>query len=720
MVAHRRKDLVVSRRRIEDEGEEEGSVAADLDDDSLSEGSGLSDEEDDFGDADGSDISADSPESPRLLEKPSVGANGHSKAPNGIQEEKPKQRTAASSEPVNKAITDTQAMMNGLNISEQSEDVEEIHFDEMTEDTSVSTKARLQPATMGSKNETPFEKRKREHDEYRKQRDADPAFVPNRGGFFMHDHRHAGPGQNGFKPFGRGRGRGRGTVGGPFSPASQTTQANEPTDAPWTHDLHETVVEPRASQPPPTATNITSNVTTNAVSSSVSKILPNAPRFAATNRSFSRSTHIGNVQVRVYLAGMPHPITFSAVPVKQHTRLPHHRPPLRRDKPVRISLPEQPPRYIFPAVDRSFIFIPRALRPNQQGFGRGRGNIGPHGGLSSRRTSAYGGSAYSPSIAMSRRSSLARELTRESIISPTGSNMSRPPLVTAEIKPIVRLPPAAQQAVETTALQQAGGEALASIANVPDQAYPPPQKPTYRENRPVPLPMHQPRPQKAVSVADIESPATLSFHPPQQQQQQPFHQQVPPQVNGHVYPQDSGAYLPHSRHPSYPSQASAGTPLSQIPERAIHAQPFQPHPYQQSQAYYPHSYPIPLPYFYPPPDNRTLSFVAPLAPSTVAAPVFVPGAPQAQYMVPAVSVAPTDTAASGTSTTVAHETNGMVYYYDSTQLAAGAGTETVPATQYPPPNFAMLQPGTVGMGGMMTPSPEFYAQAAQAGVYFPQ
>ncbi len=226
MVAHRRKDLVVSRRRVEDEGEEEGSVAAELDDDSLSEGSGLSDEEDEYGDADGSDISGDSPASPRMSEKPSVGANGHSKTLNGVQDQKPSHSTAVTSEPVTRAMTDTQAMMNGLNISEQSENVEEIQFDEMTEDTSASAKARPQPTVMGTKNETAFEKRKREHDEYRKQRDTDPAFVPNRGGFFMHDHRHAGPGQNGFKPFGRGRGRGRGAVGGPFSPSKYVSYRN--------------------------------------------------------------------------------------------------------------------------------------------------------------------------------------------------------------------------------------------------------------------------------------------------------------------------------------------------------------------------------------------------------------------------------------------------------------------------------------------------------------
>jgi hypothetical protein len=66
--------------------------------------------------------------------------------------------------------------------------------------------------------EAPYERRRREHEEYKKKRDQDPAFVPNRGAFFMHDHRHAGPAANGFRPFGRGRGRGRAGIGGPYAP----------------------------------------------------------------------------------------------------------------------------------------------------------------------------------------------------------------------------------------------------------------------------------------------------------------------------------------------------------------------------------------------------------------------------------------------------------------------------------------------------------------------
>ena len=407
------------------------------------------------------------------------------------------------------------------------------------------------------------------------------------------------------------------------------------------------------------------------------------------NRLFSRTTQVGNVQIRVFLSGMKDPITFTGVPVNQHTRLPQHRPPLRRDKPVRISLPNCPPRYIFPAVDRSFIFIPRALRPNQQGFGRGRGrgSYGGYGGFPSARNSTYGGSTYSPSVAMSRRSSLAREIGRDGMISPAGSVMSRNQSnIMQGGKPVVRLPPSASPST----FQQAPPVLpyyppyVAPIVNLPQaHAYPLPQKPINRENWTGTLPMHQPRPQKAVSVAGIESPAGLHFHPPQQQQQQPFHHQVPLPSNGQVYPPDQNVY-PHSRRPSHPSQR--GTPLSQIPERAIHAQPFQPFPYQQQpQAYYPQQYPTPV-YYYPSPATAMGS-------ASVAAPPFVPGQ-QYSYVVSTAPpvVAPEAIMQPGT---VAHESNGMVYYYDSSQLTAPAEDPTTyqhMAFAPPPTGYIMPQP----------------------------
>lgn len=456
--------------------------------------------------------------------------------------------------------------------------------------------------------------------------------------------------------------------------------------------------------------------------------VPQAPRGQAPNRSLSSTKHIGNVQIRLFFDNMKEPIKFPPIAVNQYTRLPDHRPPLRRDKPVRISLPDHPPKYIFPAQERSFIFIPRAMRPNQQGFGsrsRARPGLGSVGGYS-RRTSIYGGSmygsTYTPSVAMSRRSSLAYEVPRDHIISPAGS-MSRPLMPNDASRPIVRLPPSNQQNPSTSTQASVNGDQTGADMQQPSvedmsrpQSYPLPQKPAFRENRTNAIPMHQPRPQKAVSVADIESPATLSFNPPQQHQQ-PFHQQVPAQVNGNGYPHDTHLN-PHSRNPSYPSQTSSGTPLSQIPERAIHAQPFQPNPYQQSQGYYPQQYPMLPPqqgYYYPPPFN------AGMGPQ---APAFVPAPQQQQQSQPPIDQAQPQEASgsqqNGAGGLVAQEVNGMVYYFDPTQIPAVA---TFPAYQGGQPFPIQQVGGVVGMGGMMTPSPDgFYAypQPGQSVVYYSQ
>lgn len=452
-----------------------------------------------------------------------------------------------------------------------------------------------------------------------------------------------------------------------------------------------------------------------------------APEATPPNRELSTTKHIGNVQVRVFFSNMDKPLVFPGVPVKQYTRLPDHRPPLRRDKPVRISLPDHPPRYIFPAVDRSFIFIPRAMRPNQQGFGRGKGRpgLGSIGGYS-RRTSVWGGSmygsAYSPSVAMSRRSSLAREVNRENLVSPAGSTMSRPQMPVDVPRPIVKLPPASQPGpsdhLAMVDVGQQNGPPVAALsvdAPPPPQSYPPPQKPAFRENRPNSIPMHQPRPQKAVSVAGIESPATLSFNPPQQHQQ-PFHHQVPIQVNGHGQPHDS---MLHTRNASYPSQASTGTPLSQIPERAIHAQPFQPNPYQQQpQNYYPQPYPVMQPaqgYYYQPGFNPSMGSSGPASFAPAQPPPQAPPQHPAPFRQPSQS---SDSQA-GAPSLVAQEVNGMVYYYDATQIPAVA---TFPAYSAPPAYPMQPVGGVVGIGGMMTPSPDgfYYPQGTQGVVYYPQ
>ncbi|KFY91709.1 hypothetical protein V500_04503 [Pseudogymnoascus sp. VKM F-4518 (FW-2643)] len=695
----RRKKPLIGRRRVEDE---EGDEAGHDLEDSQSDGS-ISDDEDAGNASDGSN--AASPVAPKAT------ANGRSKDRTPAAPKSKSTETSKSPPKIN-GSTDTEMMLNGLERSKDFDNIESTSYDDL----SNAQKPHLsQPvivkstAIMDQPVETPVERRRREHEDYKKKRDEDPAFVPNRGAFFMHDHRHSGPAANGFRPFGRGRGGrggGRGGFGGPFAPANYMQQMTEPADAPWTHDMHEAVV--KDNRPPRNPAQAYNNMSASRQS------LPQAPRGPAPNRSLSTTKLIGNVQVRVLLPGMEKALSLPAIALHQYTRLPDHRPPLRRDKPVRISLPDTPPRYIFPAVERSFIFIPRAMRPNQQGFGsrsnRGR-QLGSVGGFS-RRTSVYGGSVYgsvyTPSVAMSRRSSVAHEIPRDGIISPMGSTMSRPPVPLDSTRPVVRLPPsmAQAQAPITTEIQQVQepGVVLPAVS----QPYPLPQKPTFRENRPNSVPMQHPRPQKTVSVDNIESPAAMQFNPPQQYQQL-FQHQVPTQANGHPYGQEAQIH-PHSRNASY--QGSTGTPLSQIPERAIHAQPFQPTTYQQQQGFYPPQYQV-MPqqqgYYYPQQYNTGMSAQAPnFAPSAAQQPGYG-------------QVAPTDASQQGQQPNlVAQEVNGMVYYYDAAQIPAAAAFPPYAS----PPAYPVQQIGGVSLQhGMMTPSPDgFYypQQPPQAVVYYPQ
>lgn len=720
-----RRRRIGHRRRVEDEGDDDGRTEAlDLDDDSLTEGSVT---DDDAGqDSDTSNIDEASPTSPHGT-KPSKGAvaksssartsgNGKASAANGNA----------------KKVSDTEMMLHGLSIDDKTTPPLEMQFDEVVLSPPKSPSAPVVVSSASAMRQQPgvqVERRRQEHEDYKRRRDEDPAFVPNRGSFFMHDHRHAGPAGNGFRPFGRGRGRGgRFGVGGPFAPFSPMPHPSDPTtNSQWTHDMHDAVAQPVPRRPrqmpdregPPNGNGF----------------IPTCePSTTPINRTLSTEKHIGNAQFRVCLPDMKTPSVFPGNPVKQYTKLPDHRPPLRRDKPVRISLPDNLPRYIFPAPDRSFTFIPRALRPNQQRMrGKPRSNWGSVGGYS-RRTSVFGGSYYTPSVALSRRSSIVHE--RDFMFSPTGSVISRPPLPADNARPVVRLPPSAvpqppmpsQGLVPTlepisvpmpgpvsapmAQAERATAAAESSINELPQpQIHPLPQKPAMQENRPNSIPMHQPRPQKNISVADIESPAMSQGAAPPAFQQA-FHQQVPIQVaNG--YGQSS-----HSRRPSY--QQSAGTPLSHIPERAIHAAPFQPSTYGQAPYYGQQVYQNQHQqgYYYPP--GYPVPDMAPSAP----VPGYVPGGqlagvpnsfvPQSQ---PEQGPSAQDHGhnISSSSNLVAQEVNGMVYYYDASYIA--------PVNSFPsysaPQNY---QPSVMGMGGMVTPSPDgfYYPQHAPGMVYYPQ
>ena len=189
-VLRRRNEVV--RRRVEDEDE-----GHEHEEDSMSEGT-ISDDE---------DLHSVRSEGTHRTESPvlrRVVSNGHTR-------KRSDESTTGSSTRTN-GTTDAEHIINGG---------ENIKLGTSSATAEVEAEATSQPPTVKTvaidQMETPVERRRREHEDYKKQRDENPAFVPNRGAFFMHDHRHAGPAANGFRPFGRGRGRGgRGGVGGPF------------------------------------------------------------------------------------------------------------------------------------------------------------------------------------------------------------------------------------------------------------------------------------------------------------------------------------------------------------------------------------------------------------------------------------------------------------------------------------------------------------------------
>jgi CASC3/Barentsz eIF4AIII binding len=711
MASNRVKKVVVSRRRREDEGEEEGSVAGELEDDSLSEGSIISNGDDDA-DIEPSDISEEEAvkahhpiQDPAQL-SPSV-ASTHNLDEPSAQEMESKFVT----------MSDTTAMMNGLKVSE-AKDVPVVDFDEANAGASESV-AEESRSDANVVVEQPADKSRREHLEYLKQKKENPAFVPNRGGFFLHDNRAAASGQNGFRASARGRGRG-GYIGYqpryvcPPAPSMETMKLTlpsrappftEPTDRPWAHDLHESV------SIADTRKSITGQTMVNSAVKVSTTVRPSGQ--VAPNRTFSTTVLLGKVPAIIQLPGMLEKKIVQNVAKKKHTLLPQHRPPLRRDKPVRVSLPNQQPRYIFPSTERSFIFIPRALRPNQQGFGRGRSrnSFNP-----SRRTSIYGGSAYSPSVTMSRRSSLGGIAPGDGLRSPAGSILSLPPnCVSEQGKPVVRFPPGARPMamMPQPAPHHVNG---APIAPGPMQIGL--QSHVRQENVPGSLTMHQPRPQKTVSLADIESPGRFTFNPPQQQEQ-PFHQQMPVAVNPQGYADDGAGYLASARRMSHASRPS-GTPLSQIPERAIFAQPFQPFPLPPNgQAYLLPPYAT-GPVFYPAMPGEMVGYGPGVGPPPMA-PAFFTGAHPAPYMVPDATLstpisAPAQAPAPGDvntpAGTVAHESNGMVYYYDSAQLPPSTGAP------YSAPFAGPHVGGVVGMGGMLTPPNHFFYPPINNGVYY--
>lgn len=157
-------------------------------------------------------------------------------------------------------------------------------------------------------------------------------------------------------------------------------------------------------------------------------------------------------------------------------------------------------------------------------------------------------------------------------------------------RPVVRMPPGSQGF--------SGPNSGPQTPSVPQMyTYPLPQQPTYQGTPTTTT--HHPRPQKAISVTGIESPAVLQNTP--SGEQQPFQNQLPAHVGEQAtHPQGPPPpyFSPRQQYNFPPQHPQQGTPLSGIPEQAIHAPSFQPPNYGQMPFY--GSYPSQQNYYYPP------------------------------------------------------------------------------------------------------------------------
>jgi hypothetical protein len=711
------KTLVGRRRRLDEEGEDdEGPVMVD---DSQSEGSVLTevdegDDEDEAGSvADGQAVSGANGSNVDGISE--SGANG---TPVAKKSRKPRNRTGkkeageqseASSDQANlfQVTADTELMMKGMTLADAGEGA--IQFGEMDEPVHIPSTSRAQGgATTNGRGERLVDRQKREQDNKPK-RTADPAFIPNRGNFFMHDTRGAANGQGPVPNRGLpARGRGRGAPPGimpsaPLNPAQRPEKASE---MPWKHDLHEVINEETQAAAQNKLAQQQQYREDSARIFAPRPVLPvHAPRQAPpATLSFDCTIPMAKGQARVLLPGMKSAVMGSELSIKKYIRLPNHRPPLRRDKPVRVFIPNLGPRYIFPSMDRSFIFIPRQMRPNQRGFGNSnyQRNTGGHG-YSSRRTSMYGGSIYSASIAPSRRSSIARD---------TFSPVSFASGFGGQSRPVVRLPHNGQFMPNTTSPagplsghQTPTGQVL--------HTYPLPQNvPTF--NTPMST-VHQPRPQKQFSVTGIESPAALhQARTPAIDEQQPFQNQLP------THMADQQAYAQHPQAQYYPQQPQygysnqvhpAGTPLSGIPENTMNAQA-----YQQQAMYYP-QYPGQQNMYYQPPMQMYMpqaqGYMGPQQQQQAPAqPHHEPAQrPESQHQAPQQQE---DSAPSGM---VAHESNGMVFYLPASEAQQQPTQEHYQPAESFVPSYAM--PGLPPP----TPAPDasyYYPMDMSQAMYYPQ
>ena len=201
MTLNRQARILQSRRRRDEDGEEEDSTVGEVEEGSLSEGSVISNGDDDA-EIEGSEVTEDDVNNLQPEKNP-VKTSLFSTRPDPQDRNRPTEST------IFKASSDTEVLLNGLQIADIDDNAEEIEHCEMFAKSPDLNATGSQTQPGASKHETLTGRGRKEQQEYLKQSHENPTFVPNRGGFFLHDDRTNFKVSGGFRPFMHGRGRGR-------------------------------------------------------------------------------------------------------------------------------------------------------------------------------------------------------------------------------------------------------------------------------------------------------------------------------------------------------------------------------------------------------------------------------------------------------------------------------------------------------------------------------
>ena len=203
-----RKHPVLSKRRVDEEGEEDGDLLQD--DASQSDISTTDDELDNLSLVDSyspvlaraqldSETNVESSERERAIETNSNQVDKtNDQAPhvNG-------NRNGIDNNTDTLLMTTTSMSAMALNADHEIEEVEFVNTQLPIRTPVVVQSSMIDAIDVKQRTqETLLDRKRRDHEEYERRKAADPTFTPNRGAFFMHDHRQPGPGANGYRPFG--------------------------------------------------------------------------------------------------------------------------------------------------------------------------------------------------------------------------------------------------------------------------------------------------------------------------------------------------------------------------------------------------------------------------------------------------------------------------------------------------------------------------------------